>query len=168
MPMLRGTHLPWNFSWVDEKKLAGTSVPTTESQMKALVSEGISHLVSLSPETPPFTGPVEGLKITYIGVEDFEAPTPKQIRKFLKVCESGHARGEAVTVHCRGGRGRTGTVGSKTTLSSILKDNNLLNNTFYALDAGSLLHVEGEPGREVSGQLGEERPTGVGRVQGTI
>ena len=113
--MLRGIHLPWNFSWVDEKKLAGTSVPTTEVQMKALVSEGVSHLVSLSPETPPFTaGPVEGLKITYIDVEDFDAPTPKQIRKFLKVCESADARGEAVAVHCRGGRGRTGTVGSKT------------------------------------------------------
>ena len=109
--MLRGMHLPWNFSWVDEKKLAGTSVPTTEGQMKALVSEGISHLVSLSPETPPSTAPVEGLKITYISVEDFEAPTPKQIRKFLKVCQSAHARGEAVAVHCRRGRGRTGTVG---------------------------------------------------------
>ena len=108
--MLRGFQLPWNFSWVDDKKLAGTSVPTTEGQMKALVSEGISHLVSLSPETPPSTAPVDGLKITYIGVEDFQAPTPKQIRKFLKVCESAHARVEAVAVHCRRGRGRTGTV----------------------------------------------------------
>ena len=130
MLMLRGIHLPWNFSWVDEKKLAGTSVPTTEGQMKALVSEGISHLVSLSPETPPSTAPVEGLKITYIGVEDFKAPTPKQIRKFLKVCESAHGREEAVAVHCRRGCGRTGTVGPlqnlETTLSGILKDNTFL------------------------------------------
>ena len=126
MLMLRGIQLPWNFSWVDEKKLAGTSVPTTEGQMKALVSEGISHLVSLSPETPPAAAPVEGLKITYIGVGDFEAPTPKQIRKFLKVCESAHARGEAVAVHCRRGRGRTGTVSAlpkfETSFSGILKD----------------------------------------------
>ena len=135
--------------------------------MKALVSEGVSHLVSLSPETPPFTaGPVEGLKITYIDVEDFEAPTPKQIRKFLKVCESADARGEAVTVHCRGGRGRTGTVGSKT--FQYFLPNFILYNMFYAPDAGSLLHVEGEPGREVSDQLGEERPTRIGRVRGTI
>ena len=56
--MLRGFQLPWNFSWVDEKKLAGSSVPTSEGQMKALVSEGISHLVSLSPESPPSTAPV--------------------------------------------------------------------------------------------------------------
>ena len=113
MYLLTGKQLPWNFSWVDEKILAGTSVPTTEGQMKALVAEGICHLVSLSPEDPPFTREnksVEGLKITYIGVEDFEAPTPKQIRRFLKVCESAHARGEAVAVHCARGRGRTGTV----------------------------------------------------------
>ena len=113
MYLLTGKQLPWNFSWVDEKILAGTSVPTTEGQMKALVAEGICHLVSLSPENPPFTvenKSVEGLKITYIGVEDFEAPTPKQIRRFLKVCESAHARGEAVAVHCARGRGRTGTV----------------------------------------------------------
>ena len=108
--MLRGFQLPWNFSWVDEKKLAGSSVPTSEGQMKALVSEGISHLVSLSPESPPSTAPVHGLKITYISVDDFEAPTPKQIRKFLKVCELAHVRGEGVAVHCRRGRGRTGTV----------------------------------------------------------
>ena len=113
MYLLTGKQLPWNFSWVDEKILAGSSVPTTEGQMKALVAEGICHLVSLSPEDPPFTREnksVEGLKITYIGVEDFEAPTPKQIRRFLKVCESAHARGEAVAVHCARGRGRTGTV----------------------------------------------------------
>ena len=57
--------------------------------------------------------------------------------------------------------------------SSIFKDSNflpnfILYNMFYAPDAGSLLHVEGEPGREVSDQLGEERPTRIGRVRGTI
>ena len=111
MLLLRGIQLPWNFSWVEEKKLAGTSAPTTEGQIKALAAEGISHLVSLSPETPPAPAPPEGLRITYIAVEDFEAPSPRQIRKFIKICEETHARGEAVAVHCRGGRGRTGTVG---------------------------------------------------------
>ena len=111
MLLLRGIQLPWNFSWVDEKKLAGTSAPTTEGQIKALAAEGISHLVSLSPETPPAPAPPEGLRITYIAVEDYEAPSPRQIRKFIKICEETHARGEAVAVYCRGGRGRTGTVG---------------------------------------------------------
>ena len=169
MLLLRGIQLPWNFSWVDEKKLAGTSAPTTEGQIKALAAEGISHLVSLSPETPPAPAPPEGLKITYIAVEDFEAPSPRQIRKFIKICEETHARGEAVAVHCRGGRGRTGTVGLDQPLGSIcsvlwmLEYDNLVgqltshvthNHRWIFPDAGGLLHVEEKPGRAGGSGLG--------------
>merc|ERR1712107_471210 len=45
--------LPYNFSWIEPRRLAGTSIPSTVAQLEGLVREGVSHLVSLSPETPP-------------------------------------------------------------------------------------------------------------------
>merc|ERR1711963_49888 len=41
--------LPYNFSWIEPRRLAGTSIPSTVAQLEGLVREGVSHLVSLSP-----------------------------------------------------------------------------------------------------------------------
>ena len=106
----RDKNLPQGFSWVEEKRLAGTSVPVSREHLEALVQEGVAHLVSLSPETPPPSTPIDGLKITFIPVEDFEAPDSGDFRRFFKLCERAHALGQAVAVHCRGGNGRTGTM----------------------------------------------------------
>jgi len=81
------------------------------AQLEGLVREGVSHLVSLSPEMPPPATPVEGLTIHVIPIEDFQAPTLNQIKRFLEICDEAFEAGEAVAVHCRGGNGRTGTVG---------------------------------------------------------
>ena len=71
----------------------------------------VSHLISLSPEMPPPATPVQGLTIHYIPIEDFQAPTLNQIEKFLEICDDALEAGKGVAVHCRGGNGRTGTVG---------------------------------------------------------
>ena len=106
----RDKNLPEGFSWVEENRLAGTSVPASREHLEALVQEGVAHLVSLSPETPPPSTPIDGLTITFIPVEDFEAPNSKNFRCFFKLCKRAHARDQAVAVHCRGGNGRTGTM----------------------------------------------------------
>ena len=106
----RDKNLPQGFSWVEEKRLAGSSVPASREQLEALVKEGVTHLVSLSPETPPPTTPVDGLTITFIPVEDFAAPNSEDFRCFFELCERAHALDQAVAVHCRGGNGRTGTM----------------------------------------------------------
>ena len=41
--------LPWNFSWLEPGVLAGTSVPETAHELRAMVEAGVAHLVSLSP-----------------------------------------------------------------------------------------------------------------------
>jgi atypical dual specificity phosphatase len=102
--------LPYNFSWVELARLAGTSIPSTVAQLEGLVREGVSHLVSLSPEMPPPATPVQGLTIHYIPIEDFQAPTLNQIEKFLEICDDALEAGKGVAVHCRGGNGRTGTM----------------------------------------------------------
>ena len=68
-------------------------------------------MVSLSPEMPPPAAPVKGLTVHFIPIEDFQAPTQNQIQKFLEICDAALEAGEGVAVHCRGGNGRTGTVG---------------------------------------------------------
>jgi len=102
--------LPYNFSWIERARLAGTSIPSTVAQLEGLVREGVSHLVSLSPEMPPPARPVHGLTVHYIPIEDFQAPTLNQIEKFLEICDDALEAGEGVAVHCRGGNGRTGTM----------------------------------------------------------
>ena len=106
----RDKNLPQGFSWVEEKRLAGTSVPASREHLEALVQEGVAHLVSLSPEALPPSTPINGLNITFIPVEDFEAPNSEDFRRFFELCEKAHALGQAVAVHCRGGNGRTGTM----------------------------------------------------------
>jgi atypical dual specificity phosphatase len=105
--------LPARFSWLEPGWLAGTSAPGSINQLRALVVEGVAHLVSLSPEyPPPKRKAVEGLTIHYIDIEDFEAPSMEQLFKFIKVCEEmeGAGEGKGVAVHCLGGNGRTGTL----------------------------------------------------------
>jgi len=109
-------NLPSGFSWVEENRLAGSSVPESRDHLEALVKEGVVHLVSLSPEDPPPCKRVDGLRITFIPVEDFEAPNTKHFQRFFKLCERAHARDQAVAVHCRGGNGRTGTMSSSNRL----------------------------------------------------
>ncbi|NWR80853.1 DUS23 phosphatase, partial [Centropus unirufus] len=50
------------------------------------------------------------LRLHRLRVPDFTAPTPGQIRTFLRLVEVANARGEAVAVHCMLGHGRTGTM----------------------------------------------------------
>ena len=58
----------------------------------------VSHLVSLSPEMPPPTSPVQGLTIHFIPIEDFQAPTLNQIEKFLEICDDALEAGKGVAV----------------------------------------------------------------------
>ena len=46
-----------------------------------------------------------------IPMDEVQAPTPNQIAKFLEIADNALEDNEAVAVHCRGGNGRTGTVG---------------------------------------------------------
>lgn len=80
---------PYNFSWIVEKELAGMAWPQTVSNLEFLIQEGISHLVTLSPEKIPPKHP--NLQWTKIDVEEFEAPTIDDIIRFIEICEKCRA-----------------------------------------------------------------------------
>ncbi|RZC37241.1 hypothetical protein BDFB_014515, partial [Asbolus verrucosus] len=85
---------PWNFSWVVENQLAAMAWPQTVSNLEYLVQQGIGHLVTLSPEkVPPIIG-FPKLDWTQIHIKEFDAPTVKDIVKFIDICQSCQTRNQ--------------------------------------------------------------------------
>ncbi|KAL4716431.1 hypothetical protein ACJJTC_015859 [Scirpophaga incertulas] len=105
------SYSPYNFSWFIEKKVAAMGWPQTVENLNYLADVGVDHLITLSPEkVPPILECKKKLKWSEIAIKEFGAPTLKQILKFIEICERAEMRGEVIGVHCRHGRGRTGTM----------------------------------------------------------
>ncbi|CAH1640594.1 unnamed protein product [Spodoptera littoralis] len=102
---------PYNFSWFIDKKIAAMGCPQTVENLNYLVDVGVNHLITLSPERiPPILECEKKLKWSEIRIKEFGVPTLKQILKFIEICERAEMRGEVIGIHCRQGRGRTGTM----------------------------------------------------------
>ncbi|BES95057.1 PTPc_DSPc [Nesidiocoris tenuis] len=102
---------PWNFKWVIKGELAVMGYPKNEANVNFLVEKGICHLVSLSPEKQPaFEYFPNHFRWTPIDVLEFEAPTLGQINAFMNIAKTGQFNKEAVGVHCRLGKGRSGVM----------------------------------------------------------
>ncbi|XP_013191713.2 dual specificity protein phosphatase 23 [Amyelois transitella] len=102
---------PYNFSWFIENKIAAMGWPQTVENLNYIADVGVNHLITLSPERrPPILQCEKKLGWSEIRVKEFGTPTLKQILKFIEICERAEIRGEVVGVHCRHGRGRTGTM----------------------------------------------------------
>uniref|UniRef100_A0A672UY52 Swiss Army Knife protein DSP-PTPase phosphatase domain-containing protein n=1 Tax=Strigops habroptila TaxID=2489341 RepID=A0A672UY52_STRHB len=89
-----GTSEPPNFSWVSVGRLAGLAMPRAPAHYEFLLRQGVRHLVSLTERDPPHHGACAGIRLHRLHVPDFTAPTPAQIRSFLRLVEVANARGE--------------------------------------------------------------------------
>lgn len=78
---------PWNFSWVIDGVLAAMASPRSEGNMKYVAKQGIKHLITLSPECRPAIFAAPQVEWTEIGIDEFEAPTIQQIKKFIEICQ---------------------------------------------------------------------------------
>ncbi|XP_072948001.1 dual specificity protein phosphatase 23-like [Epargyreus clarus] len=102
---------PINFSWFIENKIAAMGWPRSVENLNYICDAGVDHLITLSPEKlPPILECERKLRWSEIRINEFSAPTLKQILKFIAMCERAEIRGEVLGVHCRQGRGRTGTM----------------------------------------------------------
>jgi atypical dual specificity phosphatase len=104
--------LPRNFSWLLPGQIAGSACPGSEAELRGLVAVGVSYLVTLSAADalpPACVTVLPGLAWTSLVIPEFRGPDRKAWNDFFKVCETARTRGEGVAVHCRVGRGRTGT-----------------------------------------------------------
>jgi atypical dual specificity phosphatase len=103
-----------NFSWVIDKKLAGSRGPRSKSDLTALKRQGIGALVRLVEpyETWVTANDVNGLGLEDYNepVPDFHAPTQAQIDKIIAYIDAHIERGIPVGVSCNAGIGRSGVV----------------------------------------------------------
>src|SRR5581483_893008 len=100
-----------NFSWVIEKRLAGTSYPFSEDALARLQQLGVKALLSLSEE--PVNADMlmrYGLQMKHVPVADFTAPTLGQVEQAVTGIDGFLAQDRPVAVHCGAGLGRTGTI----------------------------------------------------------
>jgi atypical dual specificity phosphatase len=101
--------LPRNFGWLEDSKLAGGGKPESEAELKALKTEGIGAIVSLTG-TPLNPEAVTRLGFEYLHAHMSGTPTVEQFAQILGFVEQKNAASKSVLVHCGEGIGRTGTV----------------------------------------------------------
>ncbi|XP_044755908.1 dual specificity protein phosphatase 23-like [Coccinella septempunctata] len=101
---------PYNFSWIEQNKLAAMACPSSEANYQFLRDQGIHHILTLSPENVPTKLKYWDLGWSRIDVQEFEAPSLENILEFLDLCQKCRMRKQAIAIHCRMGRGRTGVM----------------------------------------------------------
>ena len=103
---------PEGFSWVIPDVLAAMGRPRDPRKtLEFFKDEGIDVIVSLT-ETPLTEAVVSefGFEYHHIPVDDFTAPNPQQIDRFISVVAKAREARKRSVVHCYAGRGRTGTM----------------------------------------------------------
>ena len=103
----------FDFFWVEAGRLAGMSKPGLHQQLESdlcyLEEQGITLLVSLTEDELLFDNNNWSFSYAHFPVEDFTAPTIKQLECLIELTEYILFKRGRVAVHCMGGRGRTGT-----------------------------------------------------------
>ncbi len=106
---------PNGFLWLQPGRLAGTPMPgvyhPVEYDADALARMGVTILVSLT-QTDPAVDVIEnrGIHVARSPVHDMCAPSVTQAWGLCGWIDDWLANGEVVAVHCRAGKGRTGSI----------------------------------------------------------
>jgi atypical dual specificity phosphatase len=99
------------FRWICEGEFAISARPQGLSDLLWLRQSGIGAVVSVTMSTlSPSEFDECGLAWLHLPVEDFTAPTLKQIQTFADFVDDQRTLGHATLVHCSAGLGRSGTM----------------------------------------------------------
>lgn len=98
-------------SWVLPGQVLACVYPTDEDALATLGTAGIRLVVNLHvrPHSPAALAR-HGLVELHLPTPDFTAPSLPSLQRGVAAIEETLSSGQRVAVHCRGGRGRTGTL----------------------------------------------------------
>lgn len=98
----------FNFSWIEDKVIAGSSKPFFQKQFELFKKVGIRVLINLTEETYQNINDLDKFTIYHIPIPDFNVPSIEQINEFWQICKKHEEKKEPILVHCIAGCGRTG------------------------------------------------------------
>ncbi|MHA2172604.1 MAG: dual specificity protein phosphatase family protein [Candidatus Kariarchaeaceae archaeon] len=97
---------PGNFSWIDSN-IAGSALPSHVDHLKYFVDQGITHVLSLTPNKPlVFTYRDDSLQHIHLPI--FSLPSSDQLQEYRNLLERILSDNGKLVVHCQFGQERTG------------------------------------------------------------
>ena len=128
--------------WVVENSILGVRMPENDAEVKAICDLGVSSFISLlSGSDVNQLYETLGVDYLWLPTTDGEPPSLDSIEKAYEFFASNKEKG-AIAIHCRGGRGRTGTLIAALLIKSGMKKQEALDILYKANGQHQLKKVQ--------------------------
>lgn len=111
--LVDGVQMRWFFSWLIPGIVAGMSTPKSKEDILLLEKLGFTSVITLTEEEPLPCEWFENTRVVnhFWPVTNYYPPTITHADKFLFILvEAFYNKGGGVLVHCKGGKGRAGSL----------------------------------------------------------